>query len=85
MLFDWNIYPTGDMNIDDHILALVAKKLANEASEEELRKLDELLHQHPNIHYRVKLMAEWWLCSDDQSAETNDYSSFQKILNQIKK
>jgi hypothetical protein len=73
------------MNIEDHILALVAKKLASEASEEELRELDELLHQHRDIEYRVKQMAEWWLSNDEQSAETNGYSCFQKILDQIRK
>ena len=73
------------MNIEDHILALVAKKLANEASEEEIKELDELLRQHPDIHYRVKLIAEWWLSNNEQGAETNDYTRFQKILNQIRK
>src|ERR1700760_3684177 len=72
------------MNIEDHILALVAKKLTNGASEEELRELDELLQQHPDIHNRVRLMAEWWQSDAEQNIEANSYFRFQKIMERIK-
>jgi len=72
------------MNIEDHILALVAKKLANGASEEELKELDNLLQQHPDIHNRVKLMAEWWQSDAEQNIEANSYFRFQKVMERIK-
>lgn len=72
------------MNIEDHILALVIKKLVNDASEEELRELDELLQQHPDIHGRVKLMTEWWHSDAGQNIEANSYFRFQNIMERIK-
>lgn len=72
------------MHIEDHILALVTKKLANEASEEELHELNELLQQHPDIHDRVKLMTEWWHSDTGQSIEANSYFRFQNIMERIK-
>ena len=72
------------MNIEDHILALVTKKLANAASEEELHELDELLRQHPDIHDKIKLMTEWWQSNNEQNIEANGYFRFQKIMERIK-
>lgn len=72
------------MNIEDHILALVAKKLANGASGDELRELDRLLQQHPDIHNRIKLMAEWWQSDPEQNIEASSYFRFQKIMERIK-
>src|SRR3569832_654849 len=72
------------MNIEDHILALVAKKLANGASEEELKELDTLLQQHPDVHNMVKLMAEWWQSDTEESIEANSYFRFQKVMERIK-
>ena len=72
------------MNIEDHILALVTKKLSNGASEEELRELDALLQQHPDIYEKVNLMTEWWHSDTGKSIEANSYFRFQKILEKIK-
>ncbi|MDO3625681.1 ABC transporter permease [Mucilaginibacter sp. BT774] len=71
------------MNIEDHILALVTKKLANAASEQELYELDELLRQHPDIHDKIKLMTEWWQSDNAQNIEANGYFRFQKIMERI--
>ena len=72
------------MNIEDHIFALVAKKLSNGASKEELRELDVLLQQHPDIHNRVKLIAEWWQGDEEHDIEANSYFRFQKVVERIK-
>ena len=72
------------MNIEDYILVLVAKKLANEALEDELIELNELLQQHPDIGNNTKLITEWWQSDTEQSDNANSYFRFQKILEQIK-
>lgn len=72
------------MKIEDHILALVAKKLASEASEDELVELNELLQRHPDIGKNTMLITEWWQSHDEQSDDANDYFRFQKIVQQIK-
>ncbi|WP_295673652.1 hypothetical protein [uncultured Mucilaginibacter sp.] len=48
------------MNVEYSAWKLAAKKLANEASAEELRKLDELLRLHPDIKGKAALLFEWW-------------------------
>jgi putative ABC transport system permease protein len=72
------------MDIEDHILNLVTKKLANEASEKNLDELNELLQQNPEIHDAVKLIFEWWHNDQEQKTEYNSYSLFKKVLEQIK-
>ena len=72
------------MNIEDHIFALVTKKLANEASDDELHELNRLLPQYPDVHNNIKLITEWWEGNDDKSVETNHILRFQNILEQIK-
>jgi putative ABC transport system permease protein len=71
------------MNTEDHIWNLVTKKLANEASEEELDELNELLKQNPGIHSKVKLISEWWHDDREQKTATNDYLLFQIVLERI--
>ena len=72
------------MNIDVHIFALVAKKLANEASDDELYELNRLLPQYPNVRNNIKLITEWWDRDDEKRVETNSILRFQNILEQLK-
>jgi putative ABC transport system permease protein len=48
------------MQNQDLIWELIAKKLAGEASPEELKQLDELLQQHPNASYPLELLSQMW-------------------------
>jgi putative ABC transport system permease protein len=72
------------MNIEDHILALVTKKLANEASEDELHELSKLLQQYPDINNNIKIMTEWWHDDAGQNTDEQSYLCFQKIMARIK-
>jgi len=71
------------MNIEDHIFALVAKKLANEASDDELHELNRFLLQYPDVGNNIKLITEWWERDDEKSVDTNSDLRFQNILEQI--
>lgn len=42
------------MNMEDHIFNLATKKLSDEASEQDLRELDNLLQQYPDISLKIK-------------------------------
>jgi len=44
----------------DHIWNLIAKKLSGEASEEELRELEALLRNNPELHYPTQTIADLW-------------------------
>ena len=71
-----------NMDPEDEMWEHLANKLANEATEDELRKLDELLKQNPGMHSRGKQVSEWW--QDGQGQEQNDDRLFEKILKRIK-
>ena len=48
------------MNAEDHVWELATKKLAGEASEEELRELDFLLIENPELKTSLMLIFNWW-------------------------
>lgn len=48
------------MQMEDRIWELIARKLAGEASQEELRELEGLLRDHPELHIPVQAVADMW-------------------------
>lgn len=72
------------MNKGDHVWNLATKKLANEASEEELRELNALLQENPALNNTVKLMFDWWDNDEKQKVENNSHFLFKKIQEHIK-
>jgi putative ABC transport system permease protein len=71
------------MNTENHIWNLITKKLATEASGEELDELNDLLKQNPDFHRKVKVISEWWHDNHGQKTVTNDYLLFQIVLGRI--
>jgi putative ABC transport system permease protein len=71
------------MNIEDHVWELATKKLANEASEEELRELDFLLAENPHLKASLTELFTWW-DNEPENVEDNSHLRFQKILKSIK-
>jgi putative ABC transport system permease protein len=60
------------MQNQDRVWELIAKKLAGEASEAELKELDEFLQQNPGTTYPVEQLTHLWnqpAQKDDDSAE----------------
>ncbi|MGF7040130.1 ABC transporter permease [Mucilaginibacter lappiensis] len=72
------------MNTEDHVWNLATKKLANEASEEELSELNALLQENPALNNTVKLMFDWWDNDEKQKVENNSHFLFKKIQEHIK-
>jgi hypothetical protein len=68
--------------MEDYIWMLVTKKMANEATGEELDELDNLLKQNPIAHNSLKLLFDWW-DTDDEPGEGNTHLQFKKILGRI--
>lgn len=68
------------MNPENDIWMHLANKLANEATENEVRELDELLLLKPDILERTSIVFEWWQSGQVQ----NDDRIFKKILERIK-
>jgi len=72
------------MNMEDHILNLVTKKLSDEASEQELQELDNLLQQYPDISLKIKQLFNWWYDDEEQNNIDRSELLFSKIQEKIK-
>ena len=67
----------------EHTWDLIAKKLAGEASPDELKELEDLLRVHPELYYPLQTVADFWNAAnpgDLQKAEL----AFDKHLDRIK-
>jgi hypothetical protein len=72
------------MNMEDHILNLATKKLSDEASEQELQELDNLLQQYPDISLNIKQLFNWWYYDEEQNNIDRSELLFSKIQEKIK-
>lgn len=62
---------------------LMARKLAGEASEIELRELDQLLKANPQLHFPLQTITDLW--QQQPVADASDLeAAFQKHLNRMK-
>jgi ferric-dicitrate binding protein FerR (iron transport regulator) len=48
------------MSTEKRIWTLISKKLSGEAGAEELKELEDLLRQHPDMHYPMQHVADLW-------------------------
>ena len=71
------------MQKDGEIWKLVGKKLMNEASEEDLRTLDDLLKQQPEMQSVLPIIFEWWKINNAAIEIESSTQLFNKIKAQI--
>ncbi|MFB9844171.1 hypothetical protein [Mucilaginibacter ginsenosidivorans] len=69
------------MDPEDEMWKRLADKLASEATEDELRELDELLRRNPGMRDRANQVFEWWQTAQGQ--KQYDERLFEKILERI--
>ncbi len=53
----------------DRVWELIARKLAEEASDEELQELDLLLRDHPSIHVPIQTISDVWMQGPEAPSE----------------
>jgi putative ABC transport system permease protein len=70
--------------MEDHIFNLATKKLSDEASEQELKELDNLLQQYPDISLKIKQLFNWWYYDEEQTNIDRSVLLFSKIQEKIK-
>jgi putative ABC transport system permease protein len=70
--------------MEDHIFNLATKKLSDEASEQDLRELDNLLQQYPDISLKIKQLFNWWYYDEEQNNMDRSQLLFSKIQEKIK-
>jgi transmembrane sensor len=67
---------------NDRLWHLVSKKLAKEATADELAELEELLRQHPEMHYAIQHIQDLWKLKPVASPETSE--AFRKHLDRLR-
>lgn len=67
----------------DQVWSLMAKKLAGEATLEELQQLETLLREHPQLNFSKEILVDFWL---SKSKTDNRYAEkkYQELIQQIK-
>ena len=67
----------------DRFWILIARKLSGESSVEENRELEELLKQHPNLHFSVEIISNLWKqrTKKDQGLLENSYHEHIERMN----
>ena len=68
---------------EDRIWNLIAKKLSCEASEAELRDLEMLLRENPDLHYPVQTIIDLWM-SDVQFDQQEAHEAFTRHIERMK-
>ncbi|MGN6294965.1 MAG: ABC transporter permease [Chitinophagaceae bacterium] len=69
------------MDKQDRIWQLYARKMANEASEEELQELADLIRDDPSMDIQLQLLTEFWNSSPPIRSTEND-EAFNRIIMQ---
>ena len=67
------------MSTKDRIWALVAKRVNDEASIEELQELDKLLKEYPGTDWQIKVIADWWREDIQEEIAARGALLFEKI------
>ena len=48
------------MMLQDRTWLLIGRKMANEASPQELKELEEILRHNPELHFSLQALTELW-------------------------
>ncbi|TMI73276.1 MAG: hypothetical protein E6H09_07700 [Bacteroidetes bacterium] len=64
-----SLMDTVNSNPESRIWTLMAKRLAGEASQDELIELEGLVQKSPGAHYVIEILTLWWQLSEKSGKE----------------
>jgi transmembrane sensor len=67
----------------DYVWNLIAKKLSGESTEEELRELEKMLRDNPDLHYPVQTIIDLWQ-SEVQFDQHEAHEAFNKHVERMR-
>ena len=67
----------------DRIWKLIARKLSQEASQEELQELDQLLRNHPDLHFPIQTISDIWQSQSQQDESSSLENHYQDHIQQM--
>jgi hypothetical protein len=65
------------MEEENRLWILIGKKLADEATEEELKQLESFLKENPDWHYYIEILSAWWKLVEYSGTQS------EKVLNKL--
>ena len=71
-------------NLESRLWTLMAKKLAGEASQDELIELEGLVQKIPDAHYIIEILTLWWQLSEKSGQEQAE-KAVADLLAQLEK
>jgi len=71
-------------NPESRLWILMAKKLAAEASQDELIELEGLVQKIPNAYYVIEILTLWWQLSEKSGKEQAE-QAVTDLLSQLEK
>lgn len=73
-----------NQNPKSRLWTLMAKKLAGEASQDELIELEGLIQKIPDAHYVIEILTLWWQLSEKSGQEQAE-KAVADLLSQLEK
>jgi hypothetical protein len=71
-------------NSENRLWLLLARKMADEATQDELIELEALVQKNPNAHYAIEILSLWWRFAEESGIEEAD-KAVMNLLQQIEK
>jgi hypothetical protein len=69
-------------NSENRLWLLLAKKMACEATQDELIELETLMQKNPNAHCVIEILSLWWRFAEESGIEEAD-KAVMNLLQQI--
>src|SRR5690349_10603687 len=61
---------------------LIARKLAGEASQDEVTELERLRRENPHINYYIDILSAWWQLAERQGKD-EAAKAIERLLNKL--
>jgi len=71
-----------DRNSERRLWLLLARKMAREATQDELIELEGLVQRTPDAHYVIEILSLWWKLAEESGTEEAD-KAVTNLLQQI--
>ena len=69
-------------NHESRLWLLLARKIAREATQDELIELEVLVQKTPNAHYVIEILSLWWKLAEESGVEEAD-KAVMNLLQQM--
>jgi len=69
---------------NDKVWRLIARKLAGEASQDEVSELERLRKENHHINYYIQILSAWWILAERDGKDEAE-QAFETLLKKFEK